>query len=68
MGLIPPIANRVPEKLRRFCGGLRYPHAFLFMLPAFIIGLFLTNYIPHSQEVLTVMGIALFYFSKARWD
>ena len=68
MGLIPPIAKWVPEKLRRFCEGLRYPHTFLFMLPAFIIALLLTNYIPYPQEVLTVMGVALFFFSKARWD
>lgn len=68
MGLIPPIAKWVPVKLRRFCEGLRYPHTFLFMLPAFIIALLLTSYIPYSQEVLTVMGIALFFFSKSRWD
>ncbi|MEO8411131.1 MAG: hypothetical protein ABI478_11210 [Propionivibrio sp.] len=68
MGLIPPIARYVPHKLRRFCEGLRYPHAFIFMLPAFIIGLVLTPYIPYPEQVLTVAGIALFYFSKARWD
>ena len=68
MGLIPPIAKWVPVKLCRFCEGLRYPHTFLFMLPAFIIALFLTSYIPYPQEVLTAMGVALFFFSKARWD
>ena len=68
MGIIPPVAKYVPQKLCRFCEGLRYPHTFLFMLPAFIVGLFLLPYIPYPEEILTVAGVALFYFSKARWD
>lgn len=68
MGLIPPIARLVPEKLRRFCEGLRYPHAFIFSLPLFIVGLIFSPYIPHAEEVLTVIGVAMFFFSKARWD
>jgi len=68
MGLIPQIAKLVPEKLRRFCEGLRYPHAFIFSLPVFIIGLFFSPYIPYPEQVLTGVGVAMFYFSKARWD
>ena len=68
MGLIPPIAKWVPEKLRRFCEGLRYPHAFIFSLPTFILGLLFSPYIPNAEVVLTVLGLAMFYFSKARWD
>jgi len=68
MGLIPQIARWVPEKLRRFCEGLRYPHAFLFSIPVFILGLLLSEHIPYPQQILTSIGIAIFYFSKARWD
>ena len=39
MGLIPPIARLVPEALRRFCEGLRYPHTFILLLPTFVAGL-----------------------------
>lgn len=68
MGLIPQIAKWVPEKLRHFCEGLRYPHAFIFCLPAFILGLLFSPYIPYAEQVLTGLGIAMFYFSKARWE
>lgn len=68
MGLIPPIANRVPEKLRRFCEGLRYPHAFIILLPTFIIGLVFARYIPYPEAVLTTIGLAMFFTSKARWE
>ena len=68
MGLLPQIANRLPVKLRRFCEGLRYPHAFLFSVPIFIVGLLFSSYIPYPEQVLTGVGVAMFYFSKARWD
>lgn len=68
MGLIPPIAKRVPEKLRRFCEGLRYPHAFIITLPTFALGLVFSPYIPYPEQLLTGLGIAMFYFSKARWE
>ena len=68
MGLIPPIARLVPEKLRRFCEGLRYPHAFIISLPLFIVGLIFSKYIPYSEEVLTALGVAMFFLSKARWE
>lgn len=68
MGLIPQIANRVPEKLRRFCEGLRYPHVFIILLPTFIIALAFSFYIPYPQQILTGLGVAMFLASKARWD
>ncbi len=68
MGLIPAIAKRVPEKLRYFCEGLRYPHAFIFSLPLFVLGLLFSPYIPYAERVLTVIGVAMFFFSKARWN
>jgi len=66
MGLNPQVAKFVPQSLRRFCEGLRYPHVFIFLLPAFIIGLLLSYYIPYSEEVLTALGLAMFLSSKAR--
>ena len=68
LGLHPLIARFVPEKLRRFCEGLRYPHAFIFSLPAFILGLSFSPYIPYPEQLLTALGIAMFYCSKARWE
>jgi len=68
MGLHPQIAKFVPQRLCRFCEGLKYPHVFIFLLPTFIIGVALNNYIPHSNEVLTVLGLTMFIASKARWD
>ena len=68
MGLHPLIARFVPKGLCRFCEGLKYPHVFIFLLPTFIIGVALNNYIPHSNEVLTVLGVTMFIASKARWD
>jgi len=68
MGLIPQIANRLPPKVRRFCEGLRYPHAFIFSVPAFILGLVFSPHIPYAEQALTGLGVALFYFSKARWE
>ena len=68
MGLHPRIAKYLPEKLVRFCFGLRYPHAFVFCIPVFIIGLLLNDHFAYSRQILTGLGVALFYFSKARWD
>lgn len=68
MGLIPQIANRVPEKLRLFCEGLRYPHVFIVLLPTFIIGLVFSRYLPYPEQILTGIGVAMFFASKARWD
>jgi hypothetical protein len=68
MGLIPPIANRVPESLRRFCEGLRYPHTFIILLPTFIVGLVFSPYLPYPEQLLTGLGVAMFFASRARWD
>ena len=68
MGLIPQIAKLVPEKLCRFCEELRYPHVFILLLPTFIIGLVFSRYIPYPEQVLTGIGVAMFFASKARWD
>jgi hypothetical protein len=68
MGLIPQIANRVPERLRNFCEGLRYPHVFIVLLPTFVIGLVFSNYLPYPEQLLTGLGVAMFFTSKARWD
>jgi hypothetical protein len=66
MGLHPQVAKYVPQSLRRFCEGLKYPHVFVFLLPTFIIGLLCYRYIPYPDEVLTVIGITMFFASKAR--
>ena len=66
MGLRPEIANLLPEKLRRFCEGLRYPHTFIFLLPTFIIGLVFARFIPYPEQVLTGVGVAMFFASKVR--
>lgn len=68
MGLIPPIARLVPEALRRFCEGLRYPHIFVFLLPTFVAGLIFSPYLPYPEQLLTGVGIAMYFCSKARWD
>lgn len=64
MGPIPPIAKLVPEKLRRFCEGLRYPHTLPFLLPTFVIGLSFSPFIPHPEQELTAIGIALVFPPK----
>lgn len=66
MGLNPQIAKYVPQSLRRFCEGLKYPHAFIVLLPTFIVGLVFSYYLPHAEEILTVIGLAMFVTSKAR--
>ena len=66
MGLPPPIAKLVPEIPRRFFEGLHYLHTFSFLLPAFIIGLLFWPFIPYPEQVLTAIGIALFFSSKVR--
>lgn len=66
MGLNPQIAKYVPQSLRRFCEGLKYPHAFIILLPTFIVGLAFSYYLPHAEEILTVIGLAMFFTSKAR--
>lgn len=68
MGLIPQIARFLPEKLCKFCFGLRFPHAFIVSLPLFVAGLIFSPYIPYAEQVLTGLGVAMFYFSKARWE
>lgn len=68
MGLIPQIARLVPESLRRFCEGLRYPHMFIFLLPTFIVALVFSHYLPYPEPLLTALGVAMFFCSKARWD
>ena len=68
MGLHPLIAKYVPEAFRRFCMGLRYPHAFIFSLPAFVLGLIFSPYLPYPEQLLTGLGVAMFFFSKARWS
>ena len=68
MGLDPRIARFLPKQLTHFCEGLRYPHAFVILLPTFIVGLLFSPYIPNAEVVLTVVGLAMFFFSKARWD
>ena len=68
MGLNPQVAKFVPQSLRRFCEGLKYPHTFIFLLPTFIAGLLCYRYIPYPDEVLTAIGIAMFFTSKARWE
>ncbi len=66
MGLNPQVAKFVPQSLRRYCEGLRYPHVFIFLLPAFVIGLLFSYYIPYANEILTALGLAMFLSSKAR--
>lgn len=66
MGLNPQVAKYVPQSLRRFCEGLKYPHAFILLLPTFIVGLVFSYYLPHAEEILTVIGLAMFFTSKAR--
>lgn len=66
MGLNPQIAKYVPQSLRRFCEGLKYPHVFIILLPTFIIGLAFSYYLPYSEEILTGIGVAMFLASKAR--
>ena len=68
MGLIPQIANRVPAQLRHYCEGLRYPHLFIFLLPTFIVGLVFSHYLPYPEQLLTGVGVAMFFCSRARWD
>jgi hypothetical protein len=68
MGLIPQIAKLVPVQVRRFCEGLRYPHVFIILLPTFIIGLVFSSYLPYPEQILTGIGVAMFFTSKARWD
>lgn len=66
MGLNPQIAKNVPLSLRRFCEGLKYPHVFIVLLPTFIVGLIFSYYLPYAEEILTVLGLAMFFTSKAR--
>lgn len=68
MGVDPRLAKFLPKQLVRFCEGLRYPNAFVISLPTFVIALFLSPFIPVSDIVLTGLGIAMFFLSKARWD
>lgn len=68
MPLLPQIAKHLPEKLSRFCDGLRYPHAFLVSVPLFIVCLLFSRQIPYPEQVLTAMGVAMFFLSKARWS
>ena len=68
VGLHPAIAKHLPAKLVRFCVGLRYPHAFVFSIPVFVVCLLLNDKIPYSQPVVLGLGVAMFYFSKARWS
>lgn len=68
MGLDPRLARFLPKQLTHFCEGLRYPHAFIISLPTFILGLLFSPYIPNAEIVLTTLGLAMFFFSKARWD
>jgi len=66
MGLNPQVAKFVPQSLCRYCEGLRYPHVFIFLLPAFVIGLLFSYYIPYANEILTALGLAMFLSSTAR--
>ena len=68
MGLHPQIARLVPDALRRFCEGLRYPHLFIILLPTFIVALAFSYYLPYPEQILTAIGVAMFFCSKARWD
>ena len=67
VGLHPAVAKHLPATLVRFCVGLRYPHAFVFSIPAFVVCLLLNDKIPYAQPVVLGLGVAMFYFSKARW-
>lgn len=66
MGLNPKVAKYVPQSLRRFCEGLKYPHVFIILLPTFIIGLAFSYYLPYAEEILTGIGVTMFLASKAR--
>lgn len=66
MGLNPKVARYVPNTLCRFCEGLRFPHAFIILLPTFMVGLMFAYYLPHAEEILTTLGLAMFFTSKAR--
>jgi hypothetical protein len=39
---------------------------FIVLLPTFIVGLAFSYYLPHAEEILTVIGLAMFFTSKAR--
>ena len=68
MPLLPQVAKLLPEKLRRFCDGLRYPYAFLVSIPLFIVCLLFSRQIPYPEQVITGLGVAVFFLSKARWS
>lgn len=66
MALSPRIARILPEKLRVFCAGLRYPHLFLASIPIFVAALLLSPHIPYAEQVLVGIGLVLFVTSKLR--
>lgn len=66
MPLSPSIAKHLPQKLRVFCEGLRFPHVFLATIPLFVVALLLFEHIPHGQDVVVALGMALFVSSKLR--
>ncbi|GAA5179623.1 hypothetical protein GCM10025771_22070 [Niveibacterium umoris] len=66
MPLSPAIAKHLPQKLRTYCEGLRYPHVFLAMIPLFIVTLLGFEHIPYGKDVVTALGLALFISSRLR--
>lgn len=66
MPLSPRVARVLPEKLRVFCVGLRYPHVFLASIPVFIAALLLSRHIPYAEQVLMGIGLVMFVTSKLR--
>ena len=65
MGPIPPIAKLVPEKLRRFCEGLRYPHTLPFLLPTFVIGLSFSPFIPPTRSRNSLLSVSHWFFLQS---
>lgn len=66
MSLSPAIAKYLPQKLRTYCEGLRYPHVFLTTIPLFIVTLVSFEHIPYGKDVVTGLGLALFISSRLR--
>lgn len=66
MALSPNIARLLPERLRVFTEGLRYPLVFLISIPAFVAALLFSPYIPHAEQVLAALGLTLFVSSRLR--
>jgi len=66
MPLSPAIAKHLPQKLRTYCEGLRYPYVFLASIPLFIVTLVLFEHIPYGKDVVTALGLVLFISSRLR--